>query len=233
MKHLKSFNESHTKEYHDFNDIFIHLIDFGLELDIKKVYFSDRNTNTDESRRAYTTSDNPNQYYRKPGYIATLNKKITDFVDINLIKNIFEELEESNDRLSEFGETYIERIDISSNNKINIVYHLIDEESNEEVPVEKEGFYEFLDVIKRNLDHRYTKVTRAFKYSQDRNGVVLLPIEDGFESKTLLSDVKTFIRKLFEPKFRYLGGQNWRWKYDIELKDNKIHINFIERVNRP
>ena len=223
MKILR-FNESHTKTDYDFEEIFFPLTDIGLSLDLKNLYFH----KTDDTRwRVY-----PNEAYTRPGYQLSLKGK--ERLDISTISNISDELDEIITRLSTTGSCSLKKLlfsDPGGDNepKTEIEFLLVDKSAEEETPNEKEGFYEFIEALRRAFTIAFNnKVTRSFEFEQGKDGVILTP-KEGIDPKPLMSQLKRFVRKFFSNRTHF----TITWYYDIVLDESgKVFINYNGRQDR-
>ena len=218
-------NEStHTKDIETFEDIFIDLIHLGFKIsEFDKGYFS-------SLEGGY--SEHPDTERKKPGYRIKLwkySKKDSISVDFDLAKNVMEILEECNSRISDYGEYILDDIHFRTNG-IGIEYRLLDKESSEVEVNTTIGFDSFVSTIKHKWSNSYNKLTRSFEFSVTKEGVKLTPKEN-IEAKPLLTIAKKFIRDSVTRKYYMGGGPNWRYTYDIDLKDNSIFITFNNRVD--
>jgi len=222
---INFLNESHTQIEDTFKDIFIDLIHIGFEItEFDKGYFSDLNGGY---------SEHPDTERKKPGYHIKLwkySKKDAISVDFELAKNVMEILEECNSRISDYGEYTLNDISFGSNG-IGIEYRILDKESSEAEVNTSVGFDSFVSTIRHKWINAYNKLTRSFEFSVTKEGIKLTPKESTLQSKSFLTIAKKFIRDSVTRKYYMGGGPNWRYTYDIDLKDNSIFITFKDRVD--
>ena len=222
MKILR-FNESHTKKDYDFEDIFYPITDKGLSLSLEELYF---HYSKDNHFRKY-----PNEAFRRPGYLISL--KGEEVLDLSTTTDIVNEIEEIVSRLSETGNCIVKKIDFSPwgdfTEKVKIEFLLVDKSADEEQPNETEGFYEFIEKLRRAFTIAYNnKLTRSVEFEQGKDGVILkIKGETGeFGTKgQLVSKLKSFLREYFWNHTLFYH----RYKYDVVLKDDKILINYNGR----
>lgn len=218
-------NESHTQDEETFKDIFIDLIHIGFQItEFDKGYFSDL-------KGGY--SEHPDIERKKPGYHIKLwlySKKDSNSIDFELAKNVMEILEECNSRISDYGEYSLNDISFR-NNGFGIEYRILDKESSEVEVNTSVGFDSFVTTIKNKWQGSYNRLTRSFDFSVTKDGIKLTPKEASLQTKPFLSVAKKFISDSVSRKYYMGGGPNWRYTYDIELKDNNIFIAFKDRVD--
>ena len=214
MRILK-FNESVIKE--DIEDIFITFIDYGLTVEISEVYVDDN----------FHTREDPDRYYKKPGHKISISGR---GLELDKISEITSDIGEVKSRLSDIGENELKSFSFERKST-RLIFVLIDKESVDIKTSEKEGFYFFSDKAKNAFNQSNNKVTRAFNIKQGNDELILEP-KGEVQSKSLLNDVKRFIRNKFEPKVWYAGGPNWVYNFEFKIFDNKIIISYISRVDR-
>lgn len=218
------FNESHTKTEYDFEEIFFPLTDNGLSFELKNLYFH----RTDDTRWRV----HPNEAYTRPGYLISF--KGQGRLDISTISYITGELDEIISRLSTSGSCSLKKLlfsDPGGDNepKTEIEFLLVDKSAEEEKPNEKEGFYEFVEALRRAFTVAFNnKITRSFDFKQGKEGVILTP-KEGIDPKPLMSQLRRFVRNFFSNNTHF----TITWNYDIVLDESgKVFINYNSRVDR-
>ena len=217
-------NES-TSEIEDekfIRDVFLEYTDMEFELKLERIFFDKNLFRSDHLSNIYTT----------PGLYIELRRKVKNEVKVDNISNILNGIDECIDRLSDLGDVFINKFSYNRET-INIQLFLLYEEKREEIS-EKEGFYDFFEIIKKIWRNYDNKMTKSFTYQQGKDEVILLP-KDNVDVNKMITEVKNQLKKFFNPWY-----QSWKnrtskeYTYDVKVVDNKIHIIYKEslRINR-
>lgn len=229
---IKKYNDflikesSEVEEYSDIVDIFSDMTDNGFKLEVGKSFF----TETGMRRDTLDTE------FKIPGINISLRKSENVKLTEDLTLNIVNTLGEAIDRLSDFGEVIIKEMNLNyrpssdetSSSQFKFEIYILQKEKEVEVS-DKQGFYDFMDSLRRNFNRTSNRVTNSFTIEQGKDEAILVP-KEGIDSKQLLSATKSQLKKFFDPWFiNWRNRTPYEYTYDIKLVDNKIHLIYKEK----
>lgn len=211
-------NESHENYEDEFRYIFMDLIDDRYELEIENIFFNSEGY----------PSQTKDSSYKKLGYRLKIRSEEDQIeFDFDMARKVIDILGECHDRLKDYGKVRIDSFRYDGH--INSEFYLI---LDEEVEVsDKEGFYEFFKIIKTVFSRSYSVTAKSFKLEENKNNILLIPVNSDIRIKQLLTPVKNLINNKFKNKIRYIGG--YKYDYNITLDSDKINIEYIGHTERP
>lgn len=221
LKKFKNFIlESHSKEFEEFEDIFIDLIDNRFKLEVNNIYLSDT--------QQWWNKKHSDHQHTIPGYEIIVFKKLNNFgINYNECSRIMEEIDNCNSHLASIGEFTVHSIKLDGQ-EYRIVWLLSEKGAPEAEVNTKEGFYDFRLILQREFKKADT--SDSFKIEPTVFGFELLPIHE-VDMKRAINTIKSFVSHALERKYHIVEGPNWEYKWTIEIDGNKILIKYLERID--
>lgn len=211
----------HTQNDDVFHDILQDMIDDGFVMEIERTF-----ANFDDEHGRFYTRNRADVTYKTPSYDIKIYKE-TKHIDM---------VSEATSRISDLGKCQISRLEIENDGYCVMECILIDKESKEVEVNYKDGFDAFIKKLFDKFNKSYSKFGKTFTMEETKEGVVFTPKEtDPFWAKSYakksLSEAKAFVKSAVKTTTRILGRSNWVYKYDVELKGDKIYVNYLKRVD--
>lgn len=215
-----SINEKiNEDDKYDIEQVLVEFIqDHGFGLEIKEMFF-----NVDKSDYSNKIDTN----YKIPALQLFLHKKGSE-IDISRSKidNIIGLSYECVGKLSDvFDDVRVHHLSFDTGNENSIfikVKFLVFIKSEVNVS-DKEGFYDFRDILSSKWRGLYNKVTRSFQVSDDDSESILFKQNNPGPSNATFSEFKRLVSKIFEPKYY----RAVRIVYDYECKKEGDDIRVV------
>lgn len=180
-------------DIYDVKQICSELIDdYGFDIEMTKRYANESGDG----------NVSPNNIYKYP-YISinlvnrTENENISG-VDEDKVIKLTSVIYECVDKLSDIGETTLQRIEFVNrhlSNNININIRIMLNETHDVST--KQGFYEFTDKLESYFSNHHNKVTKGYSIEIGNGFVTLIPNDDAPN----INAVKSFLRSKFDPHY--------------------------------
>lgn len=215
-----SINEKiNEDDKYDIEQVLVEFIqDHGFGLEIKEMFF-----NVDKSDYSNKIDTN----YKIPALQLFLHKKGSE-IDISRSKidNIIGLSYECVGKLSDvFDDVRVHHLsfDTGNGNSVFIKVKFLVFIKSEVNVSDKEGFYDFRNILSNKWRGLYNKVTRSFQVSDDDSESILFKQNNPGPSNATFSEFKRLVSKIFEPKYY----QPMRIVYDYECKKEGDDIRII------
>jgi len=231
IKRYKDFSINEGKvtedEKYDIEQIFAEMTqDMGFNLDLNKVYYSDNKL---------SNQGNYDTYHNNPVLKIKL-KRAGNLMDESGIEVLLNSIYECIGRLSELGETEIgeftlKKLYSEKGHRVIIEIFLITDEKPDisEMP----GFYDFIDILELKWRNSNNKVTRSFSIGdRTKDSILLEPkteveLGDEIVGQATFTDVKAFIRKVFNPWHGRITNRTRReYEYELKKEGENVRIEY-------
>ena len=198
--------------------------DHGFGLEIKEMFF-----NVDKSD--YSTKIDTN--YKIPALQLFLHKKGSE-IDISRSKidNIIGLSYECVGKLGDvFDDVRVHHLsfDTGNGNSVFIKVKFLVFIKSEVNVSDKEGFYDFRNLLSNKWRGLYNKVTRSFQVADDDSESILFKQNNPGPSNATFSEFKRLVNKIFEP--RYYSAVRTVYEYEFKKEGDDIRIIYKGQKN--